>query len=87
METVCRLSFSLLSVALLVFFFVRVPPLGWLGGIVIVLFFVLRATLWLVRGYYYRFVTITECVSLFFGVCVFNVLRGGVRFPNEVGIW
>ena len=46
------------------------PPLGWLGDIIIVLFFVLRATPWLVRGYYYRFVMITECVSLFFGVCV-----------------
>ena len=39
-----------------VLFFVRVPPLGWLGVFIIVLFFVLRATPWLARGYDYCFV-------------------------------
>ena len=37
-------------------FFVCVLPLGWLGVIIIVLFFVLRATPWLARGYDYCFV-------------------------------
>ena len=82
------------------------PPLGWLGVFIIVLFFVLRATPWLargydycfvfcsltapwlVRGYYYRFIIVTERVRFFsLRVGVFNVLRGGVRFPNEVGVW
>ena len=39
-----------------VLFFVHVPPLGWLGAFIIVLFFVLRATPWLARGYDYCFV-------------------------------
>ena len=32
------------------------PPLDWLGVFIIVLFFVLRATPWLARGYDYCFV-------------------------------
>ena len=32
------------------------PPLGWLGVIIIVWFFILRATPWLARGYDYCFV-------------------------------
>ena len=93
---------------MLVLFFVRMPPLGWLGVFIIVLVFVLRATPWLargcdyyfvfcshtapllVRGYYYRFIIVTERVrfpSCLSRVGVFNVLRGGVRFPNEVGVW
>ena len=32
------------------------PPLGWLGDIFIILFFVWRATPWLARGYDYCFV-------------------------------
>ena len=59
-------------------FLFGVPPLGWLGVMTIVLFLCSCATPWLVRGYYYRFVIITERVHLFFGVHVFNVLRGGV---------
>ena len=72
----------------LILFFVRVPPLGWLGVFIIVLFFVLRATPWLARGYDYRFIIVTERVRFFsLRVGVFNVLRGGVRFLNEVGVW
>ena len=74
----------MLSVALLVLFFVRVPPLGWLGDIIIVFFFVLRATPWLTRGYDYCFVMITKCVRLFFSVCVF---ARWVQLPNEVVVW
>ena len=99
-------SLACFLAAPLVLFFVRVPPLGWLGVFIIVLFFVLRATPWLargydycfvfcpltapwlVRGYYYRFIIVTERVRFFsLRVGVFNVLRGGVRFPNEVGVW
>ena len=98
--------FCFLPAPRFVLFFVRVPPLGWLGVFIIVLFFVLRATPWLargydycfvfclrtapwlVRGYYYRFHYRYRACALFrFGVGVFNVLRGGVRFPNEVGVW
>ena len=86
------------------FVFVYVPPLGWLVVIIIVWFFILRATPWLARGYvycfvfclhatpwlargyYYRFLVVIECVSNFWCVCVY-FLRGGVRFPNEVGVW
>ena len=39
-----------------VLFFAHVPPLGWLGAFIIVLFFVLRGTPWLARGYDYCFV-------------------------------
>ena len=53
----CRLFSSLFFACFLfVLFFVRVPPLGWLGVFIIVLFFVLRATPWLARGYDYCFV-------------------------------
>ena len=101
----CSLA-RLLPASRFVLFFVRVPPLGWLGVFIIVLFFVLRATPWLargydycfvfclrtapwlVRGYYYRFLYRYRACALFrFGVGVFNVFRGGVRFPNEVGVW
>ena len=60
-----------------VLFFVHVPPLGWLGAFIIVLFFVLRATPWLVRGYDYRFHYHYRACAFFlscFGVGVFNVL-------------
>ena len=53
------------------------PPLGWLGAFIIVLFFVLRATPWLVRGYDYRFHYHYRACAFFlscFGVGVFNVL-------------
>ena len=57
MVAICQSCYSPLSVvAVLVLFFVCVLPLGWLGVIIIVLFFVLRATPWLARGYYYCFV-------------------------------
>ena len=51
----CSLA-RLLPASRFVLFFVRVPPLGWLGVFIIVLFFVLRATPWLARGYDYCFV-------------------------------
>ena len=57
MVAICQSCYSPLSVvAVLVLFFVCVLPLGWLGVIIIVLFFVLRATPWLARGYDYCFV-------------------------------
>ena len=107
----CRLFSSLFFACFLfVLFFVCVPPLEWLGVFIIVLFFVLRATPWLargydycfvfclrtapwlVRGYYYRFhyryrACTFSVLFCFSGVGVFNVLQGGVRFPNKVGIW
>ena len=55
---------------IIVLFFVCVPPLGWLGDIIIVFLYRYRA-----------------CALFRFGVGVFNVFRGGVRFPNEVGVW
>ena len=62
---------------IIVLFFVRLPPLDWLGDIIIVLL-----------SFYYRFIIVTERVRFFsLRVAVFNVLRGGVRFPNEVGVW
>ena len=52
-----------------------VPPLGWLGVMIIV--FCLRATPWLARGYYYRFLVVIECVSNFWCVCVYFFARWG----------
>ena len=82
-------------------FLFYVPPLGWLGVMIIV--FCLHATPWLARGYDYCFLfyvpplgwlgviiivfLLLSSVCLIFGACVFIFLRGGVRFPNEVGVW
>ena len=62
---------------IIVLFFVCVPPLDWLGVMIIVWVFVLRATPWLARGYDYRFLVVIECVSNFWCVCVYFLARWG----------
>ena len=66
-----------------VLFFVRVPPLGWLGVFIIVLFFVLRATTWLARGYDYCsfFVCVLPLGWLGDIIIVFIIVIERARFP------
>ena len=53
---------------------------------VLVLFFVCVLPLgWL--GVIIIVFLLLSSVCLIFGACVFIFLRGGVRFPNEVGVW
>ena len=42
-----------------------------------IIVFCLRATPWLARGYYYRFLVVIECVSNFWCVCVYFFARWG----------
>ena len=77
-----------LGVFIIVLFFVCVPPLGWLGAMIIVSFFVCVPPLGWLGDIIIVFIMVIECVRCFrFGVGVFNVFRGGVQFPNEVGVW
>ena len=46
------------------------PPLGWLGVFIIVLFFVLRATPWLARGYDYCFVFCLRIIIIVFIIVI-----------------
>ena len=82
--------FGWLGVFIIVLVFVlRATP--WLArGYDYCFVFCSRTAPWLVRGYFYCFIIVTERVrfpSCLSSVGVFNVLRGGVRFPNEVGVW
>ena len=82
--------FGWLGVFIIVLVFVlRATP--WLArGYDYCFVFCSRTAPWLVRGYFYCFIIVTERVrfpSCLSGVGVFTVLRGGVRFPNEVGVW
>ena len=55
---------------IIVSFFVCVPPLGWLGDIIIVFIIVIERV---------RYSVLVWVCLMFF--------EGGVRFPNEVGVW
>ena len=59
-----------LGVIIIVLFLFYVPPLGWQGVIIIFLFFVLCATPWLARGYYYCFVFCSSTSLGWLGVII-----------------
>ena len=77
-----------LGAMIIVLFFVHVPPLGWLGAMIIVLFFVCVPPLGWLGDIIIVFIIVIERVrcSIFGCECV-QCFRGGVRFPNEVGVW
>ena len=77
-----------LGVFIIVLFFVCVPPLGWLGAMIIVSFFVCVPPLGWLGDIIIVFIIVIERVrySVLVWVCLM-FFEGGVRFPNEVGVW